>query len=66
MTAIKQHMFATRLAEYGVPESTMFAQMGHLIRAMLEGYSHIRMAVQRDAVAGIVLRPKAKRARIRS
>jgi len=29
--------------------------MGHMSRAMLERYSHIRMAAKRDAVAGITL-----------
>lgn len=37
----------TRLAEAGVPESTMLALMGHMSRAMLERYSHIRMAAKR-------------------
>jgi integrase len=58
-----KHTFATRLAENGVPESTMLALMGHMSRAMLERYSHIRMAAKRDAVAGVVLRPKAKEAK---
>jgi integrase len=53
-----RHTFATRLAENGVPESTMLALMGHMSRAMLERYSHIRMAAKRDAVSGVVLRPK--------
>jgi hypothetical protein len=34
--------------------------MGHMRRAMLERYSHIRMTAKRDAVAGVVLRPKVK------
>jgi len=34
--------------------------MGHMSRAMLERYSHIRIAAKRSAVAGVVLRPKAK------
>jgi integrase len=55
-----RHTFATHLAENGVSESTMLALMGHMSRAMLERYSHIRMAAKRDAVAGLVLRPKAK------
>ena len=55
-----RHTFATRLAENGVPESTMLALMGHMSRAMLERYSHIRMAAKRDAVAGVVLRPKTE------
>jgi len=53
-----RHTFANRLAENGVSESTMLALMGHMSRAMLERYSHIRMAAKRDAVAGITLRPK--------
>lgn len=57
-----RHTFATRLAENGVSESTMLALMGHMSRAMLERYSHIRMAAKRDAVAGVVLRPTEKTA----
>ena len=44
-----RHTFATRLAENGVSESTMLALMGHMSRAMLERYSHIRMAAKREA-----------------
>ena len=39
-------------------ESTMLALMGHMSRSMLERYSHIRIASKRDAVAGVLLRPK--------
>ncbi len=53
-----RHTFATRLAENGVSESTMLALMGHMSRAMLERYSHIRMAAKREAVAGVALHPK--------
>jgi integrase len=53
-----RHTFATRLAEAGVPESTMLALMGHMSRAMLERYSHIRMAAKRHAISRITLRPK--------
>lgn len=53
-----RHTFATRLAENGASESTMLALMGHMSRAMLERYSHIRMAAKREAVAGITLRQK--------
>src|SRR5215469_6907938 len=52
-----RHTFCTRLAENGVPESTMLALMGHMSRAMLERYSHIRMAAKREALAAITLRP---------
>ena len=55
-----RHTFATRPAENGVPESTMLALIGHMSRAMLERYSHIRMAAKRDAVAGIRLREKGE------
>jgi integrase len=53
-----RHTFATRLAENGVSESTMLALMGHMSRAMLERYSHIRIAAKRDAVAGVRLRER--------
>jgi integrase len=45
-----RHTVATKMAEAGVPESTMLALMGHMSRAMLERYSHIRMAAKREAV----------------
>jgi integrase len=50
-----RHTAATKLAEAGVPESTMLALMGHMSRAMLERYSHIRMAAKRDAVQSLSL-----------
>jgi len=53
-----RHTFATRLAENGVSESTMLALMGHMSRAMLERYSHIRIAAKRAAVAGVRLHEK--------
>jgi hypothetical protein len=52
------------LAEAGVPESTMLALMGHMSRAMLERYSHIRMAAKRDAVAAITLRPRVENSKV--
>lgn len=55
-----RHTFATRLAENGASESTMLALMGHMSRAMLERYSHIRMAAKREAVAGVTLRQKTE------
>ena len=54
-----RHTFATQLAENGVPESTMLALMGHMSRAMLERYSHIRMKAKREAVAGVTLHSRA-------
>jgi integrase len=55
-----RHTFATRLAENGVPESTMLALLGHMSRSMLERYSHIRMAAKRSAVAGVTLCQKGE------
>jgi hypothetical protein len=43
------------MAEAGVPESTMLALMGHMSRAMLERYSHIRMAAKRTAMDSLIL-----------
>jgi hypothetical protein len=46
------------MAEAGVPESTMLALAGHMSRATLERYSHIRMAAKRDAVESLSLSKK--------
>ena len=59
-----RHTFATGLAERGVSEGTMLALMGHMSRAMLERYSHIRMCAKRHAVSGITLRPEAQNSEI--
>jgi len=48
-----RHTAATKMAEAGVPESTMLALMGHMSRAMMERYSHIRMAAKREAVEAL-------------
>lgn len=50
-----RHTAATKLAEAGVSESTMKAIMGHMSVAMLERYSHIRMAAKREAVKAMRL-----------
>ena len=50
-----RHTTATKMAEAGVPESTMLAIMGHMSTAMLERYSHIRMAAKCDAVKALEL-----------
>lgn len=66
-----RHSFCSKLAEAGVPESTMLALMGHMSRAMLERYSHIRLEAKRAAVEAITLKgsphhvpPPAKRVTI--
>ncbi|MBK9171079.1 MAG: tyrosine-type recombinase/integrase [Bryobacterales bacterium] len=45
-----RHTACTKMAEAGVPEGTMLAIMGHMSRAMLERYSHVRMEAKREAV----------------
>jgi len=52
-----RHTALTKMAEAGVPESTMLALAGHMSRAMLERYSHIRMAAKREAVEALTLTP---------
>ena len=60
-----RHTVATKLAEAGVPESTMLSLMGHMSRAMLERYSHIRMAAKRVAVEALSAKPElAKRGEV--
>ena len=48
-----RHTALTKMAEAGVPESTMKALAGHMSTAMIERYSHIRMAAKRDAVEAL-------------
>jgi len=48
-----RHTATTKMAEAGIPESTMLALMGHMSRAMLERYSHIRMNAKREAVKAL-------------
>jgi integrase len=48
-----RHTALTKLAEAGTPESTMLAIAGHMSRAMLERYSHIRMTAKREAVEAL-------------
>ena len=55
-----RHTALTKMAEAGVPESTMLALVGHMSRAMLERYSHIRMSAKREAVEALSLTPTAK------
>jgi integrase len=55
-----RHTFATKLAENGTSESTMLSLMGHMSRAMLERYSHIRVAAKREALEGVRLHERVK------
>lgn len=53
-----RHGAITKLTESGASDSTIMAVAGHLSRAMLERYSHIRMNARRQAVEALSLRPK--------
>lgn len=48
-----RHLSVTKLAESGASDSTIMAIAGHMDRAMLEHYSHIRAAAKRQAVDAI-------------
>jgi integrase len=48
-----RHQAITELAEAGASEATLMALAGHLSRAMMEHYSHVRMAAKRVAVDGL-------------
>jgi len=48
-----RHSFCTKLAEAGVPESTMLDMMGHVSPSMLRRYSHIRAKARRDAITAL-------------
>jgi integrase len=50
-----RHTAATKMAEAGVPESSMLAIMGHMSRKMLERYSHISMEGKRRAAECLTL-----------
>jgi hypothetical protein len=52
---VLRHTAITKLAEQGVPDSTMKALAGHVHEKMLERYSHIRMEAKRTAVEALAL-----------
>lgn len=51
-----RHSFCTKLAEAGVPESTMLDIMGHVSKTMLRRYSHIRAQARREAIDALEAR----------
>jgi integrase len=54
-----RHCCITKLAEGQVSEQTLMAIAGHMSRAMVEHYSHIRMAAKRAALEGIAKQAQA-------
>jgi integrase len=61
-----RHTALTELAESGASDSTIMALAGHLSRATLERYSHIRMNAKRQAVESLSLKPKVEQTPQRS
>jgi integrase len=53
-----RHAAITKLAEQGVPDSTMKALAGHTHEKMLERYSDIRMAAKAEAVEALLALPR--------
>jgi integrase len=51
-----RHTAITKLAESGASDSTIMSLAGHLSRAMMERYSHIRMNAKRQAVEFLSLK----------
>jgi site-specific recombinase XerD len=51
-----RHPFCAKLAEAGVPESTMLDMMGHVGPTMLRRYSHIRAKARREAIDALEAR----------
>ena len=49
-----RHTLITQLCEDGAGEQTIMEIAGHVSRAMLKRYSHIRMKAKRDALEAIV------------
>ncbi|MGH9393021.1 MAG: tyrosine-type recombinase/integrase, partial [Terriglobales bacterium] len=48
-----RHHAITKMVEQGAPDGTIMSLAGHVSRAMLEHYSHVRIEAKRTAVAGI-------------
>jgi hypothetical protein len=53
----------TREAAWPVKRKVV-SLMGHMSRAMLERYSHIRMAAKREAVESLSVRPKTAKTEV--
>jgi integrase len=62
-----RHQAITELAEGGASDATMMSIAGHMSRAMLEHYSHVRMAAKREALGklegGLMVAPSKESAR---
>jgi len=52
-------MLVTELPESGAGDEVIMSIAGHVSRAMLSRYSHVRMEAKRRALKGIVSKPAA-------
>jgi len=48
-----RHQSITEMGEAGIPEAAMQSIAGHLLKKMLDHYSHVRMAAKRTAVEAL-------------
>jgi len=55
-----RHTAYTKMIEAGVPEGVIMALMGHVSRAMVERYSHVRMPALREAAGKLSLKSSKK------
>ena len=46
-----RHQAITEMSEAGASDATIMAVAGHIDRAMMEHYSHVRMAAKRDVLS---------------
>jgi integrase len=54
-----RHTFITKLAESGAGDEVIMAIAGHVSRAMLSRYAHIRTEAKRRALEAIAKKPAA-------
>ena len=54
-----RHTLVTELAESGAGDEVIMAIAGHVSRAMLSRYSHVRMEAKRRALDEIAVRQRA-------
>jgi integrase len=54
-----RHMLVTELSESGAGDEVIMSIAGHVSRAMLSRYSHVRMEAKRRALDEIALRQRA-------
>jgi len=56
-----RHTAYTKMVEAGVEEGVIMELMGHVSRAMVKRYSHVRLPAMREAVGKLSLKPSRKK-----